>query len=193
MRLSIRFWMQLSVNTMPVRLIVVFLLALMPAAHAATVHIVALGASNTAGYGVSREQSFPAQLQSMLQAHGHDVVIENAGISGDTAERMLARLSAAVPEGTRVVVLDPGNNDIKACSEPSRPQKCATPAGHAASITAIVRRLRTRGVAVVMANITFRSIPIADWQADRRHMTPDGHRIIASRLVAQVASAISKR
>ncbi len=189
MRRSIR----LPVNAMLARLIVVFLLTLMPVAHAATVHIVALGASNTAGYGVSREQSFPTQLQAMLQARGHDVVVENAGISGDTAERMLARLSAAVPEGTRVVVLDPGNNDIKACSEPWRPQKCATPAEHAASIAAIVRALRTRGVAVVMANITFRSIPIADWQADRRHMTPDGHRIIAGRLVAPVATAIGKR
>jgi acyl-CoA thioesterase-1 len=178
---------------MSVRLATVFILAFMPVAHAASVKIVALGASNTAGYGVSGNQSFPAQLQSMLREKGYDVEIDNAGISGDTAARMLSRLSAAVPEGTRIVVLDPGNNDIKACTEPWRPQKCATPAEHAGHIAAIVGRLRARGIKVFMVNIEFRSIPIVDWQADRRHVTPEGHRIIAARLVAPIAGAIGKR
>jgi acyl-CoA thioesterase-1 len=168
-------------------------LTFVPVAHAASVKIVALGASNTAGYGVARSQSFPAQLESMLREKGYDVQIDNAGISGDTVARMLRRLAAAVPEGTRIVVLDPGNNDIKACTEPWRPQKCATPAEHTASIAAIVSQLRARRIKVFMANIEFRSIPISGWQADRRHMTPNGHRIIASRLVPLISAAIDKR
>ena len=164
----------------------------MASAQAAAVRVVALGASNTAGYGVSRNQSFPAQLQSMLRQQGYDVEVKNAGISGDTAARMLRRLSAAVPAGTQIVILDPGNNDIKACSEPWRPQKCATPAEHNAQVAAIAGQLRARGIKVFMANIEFRSIPIADWQADRRHMTPEGHRIIAGRLAAQIAAALGK-
>ncbi len=178
---------------MLVRLITVFVLTFTGVAQAASVRIVALGASNTAGYGVSRGQSFPAQLQAMLREQGYDIRIDNAGISGDTAAGMLRRLSGAVPEGTRIVILDPGNNDIKACSEPWRPQKCATPAQHAATVAAIAGRLRARGITVFMANIEFRSIPIAHWQADRRHMTPEGHRIIASRLAPQIAVAIGKR
>lgn len=178
---------------MLIRIITVLVLTFAPAAHAASVSIVALGASNTAGYGVSRSQSYPAQLQAMLRAQDYDVRIDNAGISGDTAAGMLRRLSAAVPPGTRMVILDPGNNDIKACTEPWRPQKCATPAEHAATVAAIVSRLQARGIKVFMANIEFNLIPIAHWQKDRRHMTPEGHRTIAGRLVSQIAAAIGKR
>jgi acyl-CoA thioesterase I len=154
------------------------------------VRIVALGASNTAGYGVSRDQAYPAQLEAMLRAKGKDVRVANAGVSGDTSAGMLGRLDSAVPEGTRVVILDPGNNDIKACTERWRPQRCATPGQRAASIGAIAGRLRSRGIRVFMANIEFRLIPLAHWQADRRHLTAEGHRIIASRLAAQIAPAI---
>ncbi len=156
----------------------------------AEVRIVALGASNTAGYGVSRDQAYPAQLEAMLRAKGKDVRVANAGLSGDTSAGMLGRLDSAVPEGTRVVILDPGNNDIKACTERWRPQRCATPGQRAASIGAIAGRLRSRGIRVFMANIEFRLIPLAHWQADRRHLTAEGHRVIASRLATQIAPAI---
>lgn len=157
---------------------------------AAPVEIVALGASNTAGFGVGRDQAYPAQLQGMLRARGYDMHVANAGISGDTSAGMLGRLVSAVPEGTRIVILDPGNNDIKACTEPWRPQRCATPAERAATIQKIVGRLRARGIKVLMANVEFKSVPIADWQADRRHLTAEGHRIIAGRLLPQVMAAI---
>jgi acyl-CoA thioesterase-1 len=157
---------------------------------ATAAEIVALGASNTAGLGVSREQAYPSQLQAMLRAKGFNVRVANAGSSGDTSAGMLRRLGSAVPAGTRIVVLDPGNNDVKACSEPSRPQRCATPAERAANIDAISSRLRARGIAVVMANIEFQSVPISHWQADRRHLTPAGHRVIATRLASQVVAAL---
>ena len=35
--------------------------------------IVALGDSNTAGFGVGAQYAFPAQLEAMLRATGHDV------------------------------------------------------------------------------------------------------------------------
>lgn len=174
-------------------LVMIFAFVVAARAEAAPIQIVTLGASNTAGYGVSRDQAFPSQLQAMLRAQGLDVQIANAGVSGDTSAGMLARLASAVPDGTRVVILDPGNNDIKACTEPWRPQRCATPAQRAANIGAIVSRLRSRGIRALMANIEFRSIPLSHWQAARRHMTPEGHRIIAARLVPQVAAAIGGR
>jgi acyl-CoA thioesterase-1 len=163
------------------------------AARAESIRIVALGASNTAGYGVGSGRAYPAQLQAMLRANGYDADMRNAGISGDTAAGMLGRLASAVPAGTQVVILDPGNNDIKACTEPWRPQRCATPAQHAATVASIGRRLRARGVRVLMANIEFRAIPIAHWQADRRHLTSEGHRIIASRLLPRVIAALGPR
>jgi acyl-CoA thioesterase-1 len=162
------------------------------AGSAAAAEIMALGASNTAGFGVSRAQAYPAQLQAMLRAKGIQASVANAGISGDTSAGMLRRLGAAVPQGTRVVILDPGNNDIKACTEPWRPQRCATPAERAATISAISSRLSGREIKVVMANIEFTSVPIANWQADRRHLTAEGHRIIAARLLPEVSTALRK-
>jgi acyl-CoA thioesterase I len=41
--------------------------------------IVAVGDSNTAGFGVGRDQAFPAQLERMLRAAGQDVQVWNAG------------------------------------------------------------------------------------------------------------------
>src|SRR5271169_6480528 len=78
-------------------------------AHAATV--VALGASNTFGKGVSRNQAYPAQLEALLRARGLGVHVVNAGVNGDTTGGMLARLDHVVPKGTSVVVLQPGGND----------------------------------------------------------------------------------
>src|ERR1700722_13988262 len=81
----------------------------MTTADAAT--IVALGASNTAGKGVSSSEAYPAQLEAILRARGLSVTVVNAGISGDTTEGMLGRLDQAVPDGTSAVILQPGGND----------------------------------------------------------------------------------
>ena len=39
--------------------------------------------SATAGFGVARQEAFPAQLEPLLRASGYDVQVFNAGISGD--------------------------------------------------------------------------------------------------------------
>ena len=57
------------------------------AAHAAT--IVALGASNTFGKGVSRGQAYPAQLEALLRARGLSVRVINAGYWGYTYDQQL--------------------------------------------------------------------------------------------------------
>src|SRR5262245_66257212 len=60
------------------------------AADAAT--IVALGASNTFGKGVARNQAYPAQLEAILRARGHDVRVINAGIKAATTDGMMRRV-----------------------------------------------------------------------------------------------------
>jgi acyl-CoA thioesterase-1 len=72
----------------------------------------ALGDSNTAGYGVGAENAFPARLQAMLRRGGYDVQVANAGIPGDTLRGMLARLDRHVPQGTRVVIVQGGYNGV---------------------------------------------------------------------------------
>lgn len=73
--------------------------------------IVALGDSLSAGLGLVRSQAFPAQLQKELRARGHNVLIANAGVSGDTTAGGLRRLAWAVPRGTDAVIVELGAND----------------------------------------------------------------------------------
>jgi acyl-CoA thioesterase-1 len=75
-------------------------------ANPAFAQIVALGASNTQGKGVSPSEAWPARLEAMLQAKGRSVHVTNAGISGDTTGGELARLDSSVPDGTRIVILN---------------------------------------------------------------------------------------
>jgi acyl-CoA thioesterase-1 len=74
--------------------------------------IVGFGDSLMAGYGLNPGESFPEKLEKALRARGHDVVIGNAGVSGDTTSGGLARLDWSVPDGTDLVVLELGANDM---------------------------------------------------------------------------------
>jgi hypothetical protein len=87
-------------------LLIAGLLAFVTCADDATAQIVAIGASNVAGRGVSSADAWPAQLEDMLAAKGRHVHVANAGINGDTNAGMLNRLDSAVPAGTRIVLLD---------------------------------------------------------------------------------------
>ena len=58
----------------------------------ADAQVVCLGASNTAGKGVSQQEAYPAQLEIMLRARHYDGGVANAGVSGDTTWGMLNRL-----------------------------------------------------------------------------------------------------
>ena len=82
-------------------------------AGAAQTGIVALGDSNTAGFGVAQHAAFPAQLEGMLRAAGNDVRVFNAGVAGDTFGAMLARLDYYVPAGTQITILQGGYNDVQ--------------------------------------------------------------------------------
>ena len=82
-------------------------------AAADVMNIVALGASNTAGWGVGSRNAYPAQLEAMLRSRGYDAHVANAGVSFDTTSGMLGRVDSAVPPGTSIVILNPGGNDLR--------------------------------------------------------------------------------
>lgn len=73
--------------------------------------VVALGDSLTAGPGLSRDQTYPADLQRRATAAGYPHRIINAGISGDTSSDIAARFDRDVVSGTRVLILAAGAND----------------------------------------------------------------------------------
>ncbi len=78
---------------------------------ARTLHLVALGDSLTAGFGLPPGQGFPEALEKALRAKGYDVEIANAGVSGDTAADGLARYDWGVPAGTDALIVELGAND----------------------------------------------------------------------------------
>ena len=64
-------------------------------------HVVALGDSLTAGFGLAAKDGFVPRLQAALVAQGAKVEIADGGVSGDTAADGLARLDWSVPESGR--------------------------------------------------------------------------------------------
>jgi acyl-CoA thioesterase I len=108
------------------------------------VRIVALGDSLTAGLGLPANAAFPARLEQALRAKGIAVEISNAGVSGDTATGGLARLDWSVPEGTEAVIVELGANDTLRGIDPKVTRQ---------ALEEIVRRLRGRGIAVLLAGM----------------------------------------
>ena len=103
--------------------------------------IVGLGDSLMAGYRLAPGESFPERLETALKTAGHDVVIANAGVSGDTSTGGLARLDWSVPDGTRLVLLELGANDMLRGIPPDITEK---------NLDEAISRLKTRGVAVLL-------------------------------------------
>lgn len=73
--------------------------------------VVAFGDSITEGYGVERNDAYPAQLERALAARGLRVKMINAGVSADTTGNALDRLSAVIAAKPRLVLVEFGGND----------------------------------------------------------------------------------
>jgi len=149
-------------------------------ADTAQAQIVAIGASNVAGRGVSSSDAWPAQLEGMLAAKGRNVHVTNAGISGDTNAGMLARLDSAVPQGTKVVLLDRYGGGWNARRLGKGDQN--------AELAAIEARLRSRGIRIIPMwwNAALRQY----LQADGIHFTAEGHRLVATNMLPAVMGAV---
>jgi acyl-CoA thioesterase I len=114
------------------------------AAAAQPVQVVAFGDSLMAGYGLDPGQSFPEQLEASLRERGHDVVIVNAGVSGDTTSAGLARLDWSIPEDADIVILGLGANDMLRGVSPSVTR---------ANLDQMLAALDARGVEVLMVGM----------------------------------------
>ncbi|HXK08661.1 MAG TPA: GDSL-type esterase/lipase family protein [Vicinamibacteria bacterium] len=70
-----------------------------------------LGDSLTSGWRLREEEAYPAVVARSLAARGRPVRVINAGVSGDTAARALARLPAVMAHRPDVLVVALGTND----------------------------------------------------------------------------------
>jgi acyl-CoA thioesterase I len=108
------------------------------------VRIVVLGDSLTAGYGVPAFDAFPAKLERALRTRGQSAAVANAGVSGDTAVRGLARLNRSITDDTDAVILELGANDMLGGFEPNVTR---------AALAAILRNLEARRVVVLLCGV----------------------------------------
>ena len=103
-----------------------------------------LGDSLSSGYGVKPAQSFPAQLQKQLRARGHNVVVTNAGVAGDTTAAGLDRLAWSVPNDADAVIVEFGANDMLRGIDPKQTR---------ANLEKMIAALKKRQVAVLLAGM----------------------------------------
>jgi acyl-CoA thioesterase-1 len=73
--------------------------------------ILAVGESTTAGFGVPRDKSWPAQLQARLDAAGQHYRVVNHGRSGSTTTMALGILGNGMALQPKLVVIALGGND----------------------------------------------------------------------------------
>jgi len=113
-------------------------------AAAEPLQLVGLGDSLMAGYQLPQEDALPAQLQRQLVAKGHDVVIANAGVSGDTTSGGLSRVDWSVPEGTDGVILELGANDALRGIPPEQTER---------NLDQIIARLKERKIPILLVGM----------------------------------------
>ena len=106
--------------------------------------VLALGDSLFAGYGVKREESYPARLEAALRARGVNARIANAGVSGDTTAGGLERLAftlSSQPQPPDLAIVSLGGNDMLRGLPPEQTR---------ANLDAVVGQLRRSGIKVVL-------------------------------------------
>jgi len=114
------------------------------AAQAASIRLLILGDSLTAGYGLPPGQGFVPKLQSALRARGRDVQVLDGGVSGDTSAGGLARLDWALADRPQAVVVELGGNDGLRGLDPQQTR---------ANLAAILDRLAARNIPVLLAGM----------------------------------------
>lgn len=125
-------------------------------ARAETFTVVGFGDSLMAGFGLGPGEGFTDKLQAALRAKGLDVSVANAGVSGDTSSGGLSRLDWSVPDGTKLVILELGANDMLRGVSPSITEK---------NLDDMLAKLKARKIAVLLAGMRAAPNLGADYQS----------------------------
>jgi acyl-CoA thioesterase-1 len=103
------------------------------------------GDSLTAGYGTESGESYPDDLQRLLDARGFHYHVLNSGISGNTTKDGLDRIARVLARKPQLVVVEFGGNDGLRGLPLEQTQ---------ANLDSIIQQLQTSGTQVVLAGIT---------------------------------------
>ena len=182
-------------------------LSVASSAAADEIRIVALGASQTNGKGVARSDAYPAQLERILKAQGYSVSVTNEGVNGETTRDILGRLDRAVPDGTRIVIVQPGTNDRHS----TRRHAAISPDETRNNVEQMLARLKARNVTAILLGypgeeggevaekysaIRYGSaendISSAMIQADGQHLTGEGYAVLAKNISSLIKDMLDK-
>ena len=119
---------------------------------AARPRVVAFGDSLTSGHGIGEAHAFPAVLQKRLERNGYHFSVVNAGVSGDTSSRAVARLDQALQGDVRVLIVALGANDGL---------RGLPVDGLKRNLQSIIERARSRGIAVLLCGME--ALPVNGW------------------------------
>lgn len=133
-------------------------------ANAETVTVAALGDSLTAGYGLAPQEGLVPQLQDWLTAQGEDVVLINAGVSGDTTAGGLSRLEWTLTPDVQALIVTLGGNDMLRGLPPSESR---------ANLDGIVKGARDRGLPVLIIAMSAPGNYGPDYKAEFDAIYPD--------------------
>ena len=187
-------------SILAVAFIPLILLAQHVPATARPIRIVAFGDSATYGYLVPRQDAYPAQLQALLRKKGYDVVVENAGVNGDTTAGALHRFDQAIVPDTDIALVEFGTNDLRLRVPPQRMR---------ANLAEILRSLRQRHVEVLLVGLgrlnladvaRANGVPYAQWKLppgkyrarDHAHFNGQGYAIVIARMLPQLEALIAR-
>lgn len=129
--------------------------------------VLAFGDSLYAGYGLSRGDSLPDDLQDALRADGINARVVNAGISGDTSAAGRQRLAFTLDKLDRkpdLVLLGLGGNDLL---------RQIPPAETRANFVAMLDELKRRDIPVVLTGMMVPPNLGPDYAAQFNRIWPD--------------------
>ncbi len=119
--------------------------SLPPLAQDSRPRIVCFGDSLTAGYGTDFGESYPDDLQRLLDARGAAYRVVNEGISGNTTKDGLARIDRVLALHPALVIVEFGGNDGL---------RGLPIADTRRNLDTILHKLTSSGAAVALAGIT---------------------------------------
>jgi acyl-CoA thioesterase I len=107
--------------------------------------LICFGDSLTAGYGTEPGESYPDNLQHLLDTAGYHYHVVNFGISGNTTKDGLDRIARVIARHPQLVVVEFGGNDGLRGLPLEQTQ---------ANLDTIIQQLLASGTQVVLAGIT---------------------------------------
>ncbi|SOC10088.1 acyl-CoA thioesterase-1 [Rhodobacter maris] len=145
--------------------------------------LLAVGDSLTQGYGLPPEDGLVPQLESWLNAHGAEVTVINAGVSGDTTSGGRARLSWSLTPEVDAVMIELGGNDMLRGQPPEQAR---------ANLDAMLAEVTAKGLPVALVGLAVPGNYGADYQMKFNAIWPElgatYEAVVVENLLAPIAA-----